>query len=144
MRESNRKMRRMDLRENAQGDFKIIASNGWVMMHVDDYENGQGKFVNEWDINVKGTYKSMQDFIRAVRDEVDVSPDLNDWGVFDGRISTNFLADEDALVASDAEIEAWKRGEQTLYIVDVYIPVKVGYVRDITEEDADALGIQVW
>jgi hypothetical protein len=79
-----------------------------------------------------------------VRDEVDVSPDLNDWGVFDGRISTNFLADEDALVASDAEIEAWKRGEQTLYMVDVYIPVKVGYVRDITEEDADALGIQVW
>ena len=64
--------------------------------------------------------------------------------VDNGTICTNLLTDEDAIIASPAEIKSWQNGEQTLYIVDVMIPVEIIAKRDITEEDADALGIQVW
>lgn len=143
----NRNMRRRSLKEGMLPDnMKILAGRGWVTMHVDDYENGEGEFVNEWDIDVRGTYNNMHELIKAISSAQDVSDKLDDWGIMEdnGTICTNLLTDKDGIMASQAEIESWQRGEQTLYIVDVMIPVEVVAKRDITADDAEALGIQVW
>lgn len=132
------------LKEAFDGGYEILASTGWVTMHEDSYENGEGKFVNEWDIDIRGTYSSMQDFIKAVQKYEDVPSDPDNWGIFDGRLITNFLADSDSISANDREIEAWKRGEETLYLVDVNIPVKLITTRELTDDDADMLGVSVW
>ena len=147
VKESKRNTRRRSLKEGMLPDnMKILAGRGWVTMHVDDYENGQGRFVNEWDIDVRGTYNNMHELIKAVSSCQDVSDKLDDWGIMEdnGTICTNLLTDEDGIMASPAEVESWQRGEQTLYIVDVMIPVEVVAKREITANDAEALGIQVW
>lgn len=144
MKESNRKMSRRNIKESLQGGLRILAGKGWVTMHEDHYDVGQGKFFNEWDIDVRGTYSSMEDFIKAVQMQIDVPSDPKDWGIIDNRLVTNFLGDEDALEADSSEIKAWESGDLQLYIVDVDIPIKLVTERDITEDDADLLGVSVW
>ena len=144
MKESNRKMSRRNIKESLQGGLRILAGKGWVTMHEDHYDVGQGKFVNEWDIDVRGTYSSMEDFIKAVQMQIDAPSDPKDWGIIDNRLVTNFLGDEEALEADSSEIKAWENGDLQLYIVDVDIPIKLVTERDITEDDADLLGVSVW
>jgi hypothetical protein len=132
------------LNEDFDGGYKILARPGLVTMHEYNYDKGEGKFVNEWDIDIRGTYSSMQDFINAVERYEDVPSDPNEWGIIDGRLITNFLADSDSISATYDEVDAWKRGEETLYLVDVDIPVEIVTTRKLTEDDADMLGVQVW
>jgi len=139
------------LRES-RGDFEdyklLVNGSGWATVHVDDYEQGEGEFVNEWDFEVHGTYDSVESLIAEVSALTGcVSTDTKDWGLLvdNGTLTTNCLVDEDNLEADQRQIEKWKRGEYTLYLCDVYVPVMIiSDPRAVTEEDADLMGIQVW
>ena len=129
--------------------YKILVNGmGWATVHVDDYEQGEGKFVHDWDFDVRGTYDSIESLIAEVSSTCGCgSTDVKDWGLLvdNGTIATNCLVDEDDLEADQRQIEKWKRGEYTLYICDIMVPIQiVTEPRDVTEEDADLMGIQVW
>ena len=139
------------LRES-RGDFEdyklLVNGMGWATVHVDDYEQGEGKFSHDWDFDVRGTYDSIESLIAEVSSTCGCgSTDIKDWGLMvdNGTITTNCLVDEDDLPADDRQIEKWKRGEYTLYICDIMVPIQIiTEPRDVTEEDADLMGIQVW
>lgn len=144
MKESNRKMSRKNIKESLQGGLRILAGKGLVTMYEHHYDVGQGELVSEWDIDVRGTYSQMEDFIKAVQMQIDAPSDPKDCGIIDNRLFTNFLGDEEALKADSSEIKEWENGDLQLYIVDVDIPVKLVTERDITEDDAELLGVSVW
>ena len=139
------------LRES-RGDFEdyklLVNGSGWATVHVDDYEQGEGKFVNEWDFDIRGTYDSVESLIAEVSALTGcTSTDTKDWGLLvdNGTLCTNCLVDEDNLLADNRQIEKWKRGEYALYICDVYVPVMIiSDPRAVTEEDADLMGVEVW
>lgn len=121
----------------------IVNSKGWVDVYEDDYEQGEGAHVNTWEADVRGTYSSIQELINQIS-SYGFSSNLEDYGFIDGRIFTDAMVDADGDEPSEAQIEAWKRGKEQLYAARFDLPVSVGDIRRMTEEDAEALGIGIY
>ena len=121
----------------------IVNSKGLVDVYEDDFERGEGALVNTWEADVRGTYSSIQELISQIS-SYGFSSNLEDYGFIDGRIFTDAMVDVDNDEPSEAQIEAWKRGEEQLYTARFDLPVSVEDIRRMTEEDAEALGIGIY
>jgi hypothetical protein len=93
-----------------------------AMVHEDDYEQGQGKNVNNWDMKeTKGKqFKTLADLSKIVGYKLDKE---NTIAFEDGRLSATFSVDEDNSEASKADFEAFKKGDKKLFILALNIYV---------------------
>ena len=128
-------------------DMKIIVkSKAFVDITVDDYEQGALDMVNSWDFDVRGEYDTIQELIDRIANESYIfSDNIADYYYMDGRIGTSAMVDADNSVPTEDQYEAWKRGEETLYIADLYLPLEVGGgSHEMTEEEAEAFGLALY
>lgn len=124
----------------------MLCINGTVRVEVilDDYEKGALDYVNGWDFSLgKPYFNSVQELL----DELNRCSGLNVTEVYfwDGTIRFSVMVDNDNTPPSDSQVEAWKRGEEKLYIADglmcaEYIPAAPS---EMTDAQARAFGLTV-
>lgn len=135
--------RKRKLRERLEGSV-IIAKRADVDVHVDDYNEGEGEYIQSFDLRLKGEYTNIDSLIKDICDEFgERECNLGNFVFYEEQsaIGTNFLVNDDNWVADEREIEAWKNGRETLYVADVYVPVQVATKsRDMTYDDVKDLG----
>lgn len=145
-----RKSRRDRVRrftEKAVTGMKIlVASKAYVDVAVDDYEQGEGDFVNSWDFDVRGEYTSAEELVRAIHKETYVFSDkLSDYVFLDGNLQTDAFVNADNEEPSKSEIEAWENGEETLYNAHLAIPLSVVMnEHEMTEDEAESFGLTIY
>ena len=124
----------------------IIDSKAYVDVTEYDFEQGAvGPYVNSWEFDVRGEYNSIGELVRAISENSYVfSEDVGDYYYMDGSIRTSATVDVDNSKATDAQIDAWQRGEEKLYIADMYLDIKVGTVHEMTEDEARDFGISIY
>lgn len=127
----------------APGKQIIVNSKGYVDVYEDDYEKGEGAHVNTYEVDVRGTYGSIQELVSAIS-SYGFSENTDDYGYIDGRIFSDAMVDVDNDEPSEQQIEAWKRGQETLYAARVDIPVSVGDIHEMTEAEAEEFGIEIY
>ena len=123
----------------------LVRSNAFVNIMEDDYEQGAtGSYINQWDFDVRGEYDSAQALVDAIEKNSYVfSNNLQDYYVLDGALQTSATVDNDNEIPSDSQIEAWRRGEETLYIADMYLSLEIGAVHDMTGDEAESFGFSL-
>lgn len=128
------------------GDKIIVKSLAYVDVTEDDYEqDAVGPYVNSWDFDVRGEYNSADELIKAIANNSYVFSDkLEDYYFMDGSLRTSAEVDVDNEIPSEGQYEAWKRGEEQLYIADMYLAVEVGSVHEMTDDEAQAYGFQLY
>lgn len=138
-----RESRNRRLSESLEGSV-IIAKRADVDIHVDDYNEGEGEYIQSFNLRLKGEYNSIDSLIKDICDEFgERECNLGNFVFYEEQsaIGTNFLVNDDNWVADEMEIEAWKNGSETLYIADVYVPVQVATKsRDMTYDDVKDMG----
>lgn len=124
----------------------IIRYPAFVDITEDDYEQGAvGPYVNSWDFDVRGEYNSADELIKAIANNSYVFSDkLEDYYFMDGSLRTSAEVDVDNEIPSEGQYEAWKRGEEQLYIADMYLAIEVGSVHEMTDDEAEAFGLQIY
>lgn len=131
------------LRESLEGSV-IIAKRADVDIHVDDFKEGEGEYIQSFNLRLNGEYNSIDSLIKDICDEFgERECSLGNFVFYEEQsaIGTNFLVNDDNWVADEMEIEAWKNGSETLYIADVYVPVQVATKsRDMTYDDVKDMG----
>ena len=133
--------------EKAVDGIKIlVTSKAMVDVAVDDYEQGEGDFVNSWDFKIPSDYDSAEDLVYAIARNSGVFSDkVEDYVFLDGSIQTDALVNNDNEEPSKAEIEAWKNGEETLYNAHLYLSVScVMDEHEMTDDEAEAFGFPVY
>lgn len=126
----------------------LVRSKAYVDITEDSYEHGASLgVVNQWDFDVRGEYDSMQaliDDIHSVSYQV-FSDNIDDYSFGDGALRTSAMVNDENDVPTDGEYEAFKRGEITLYIADMWLPLEVDSVHDMTDDEAMSLGLkEIW
>lgn len=127
-----------------------------VEVHEDSYEDGEGAFVNAWDLNEYAgmRFNSLQEVIDLIANRGIYSKDYTkpeNWMAFeyddkDGtlRLDTDVLVDAETHPADDNDIEKWKKGEVELYNAHYYVYVRCEYTavvpKDAIERETKELG----
>ena len=127
-------------------NLKIIVDGvGYVEVLEDGYETGEGEYVKEWTFDISGTYNNMQEVVDAIANEVGTTNDVEDYVYIDGRIDTDMEQNAEGLRPTDAEYEAWRRGEETLYVAHISVYLNVGAeIHEMTEDEAEAFGLPLY
>lgn len=142
---SMRNRRPITAAEALNGMKIIVQSKAYVDITRDDYEQGALDYVNQWDFDVRGEYDDIQSLIDKISVESYVfSSMLSDYYFLDGALHTSATVNNDNEIPTESEIELWKRGEENLYIADLYLPLSVGSVHDMTEDEASAFGLDIY
>lgn len=124
--------------------YIYIPGKVFVDITLDDYEKGALDFVNQWDFTLGGQmFPDKKSLIDAINDAAFL--DVADVTFYDGNIRFSVMVDNDNNPPSHKQVEAWKRGEEKLYIADgfmsaMFIP---DLPQDMTEEQAKSFGIEV-
>lgn len=127
-----------------------------VEVHEDSYEDGEGAFVNAWDLKEYDgmRFNSLQEVIDLIANRGIYNKDYTkpeNWMAFeyddkDGtlRLDTDVLVDVDNHPADDNDIERWKKGEVELYNAHYYVYVRCEYTavvpKDAIERETKELG----
>lgn len=127
-----------------------------VEVHEDSYEDGEGAFVNAWDLKKYDgmRFNSLQEVIDLIANRGIYNKDYTkpeNWMAFeyddkDGtlRLDTDVLVDVDNHPADDSDIERWKKGEVELYNAHYYVYVRCEYTavvpKDAIERETKDLG----
>lgn len=127
-----------------------------VEVHEDSYEDGEGAFVNSWDLNEYAgmRFNSLQEVIDLIANRGIYNKDYTkpeNWMAFeyddkDGtlRLDTDVLVDVNTHPADDSDIEKWKKGEVELYNAHYYVYVRCEYTavvpKDAIERETEELG----
>lgn len=110
---------------------------------VDDYNEGEQGMGNNFYINEKFTGNTVQEVIQKACDFVGGAWDGSDQCYStdidgnQGRIDFQTLEDADGNSASDSQMDAWRKGEQTLYacyyvgFVEKLVPVDLTKVKEL-------------
>ena len=125
----------------------IIANGGEVEVHEDSYEEGELDYVNGWNVLIEGYFDTVEEFVAALNKELywDIKPEDCDFG--EGVFRTSVMVNVDNEIPSEYEIEEWKKGNEMLYIADVFIPLECGprpEKHDMTDDEARSFGFEVW
>jgi len=117
----------------------------FVDVYEDDYEQGEGKNVNSYEVNwLKDPQVLAKDLVKYLSEELYLSENPNDYAIDDdGNIHTDQLQDDDGIHVNDkATLERWKKGEEKLYNAHYYIrPLAVKNRRPSVDELSKATGI---
>ena len=127
-----------------------------VDVHEDSYEDGEGAFVNSWDLNEYAglRFNSLQEVIDLIANRGIYSKDYTkpeNWLAFEYdakegtlRLDTDVLVDADIHTADDNDIERWKKGELKLYNAHYFVYVRCDYTavvpKDAIERETKDLG----
>lgn len=127
-----------------------------VEVYEDDYEGGEGAFVNAWDLKEYDglRFNSLQEVITFIANKGIYSKDYTkpeNWSAFeyndkDGvlRLDTDVLVDRENYPADDSDIERWKKGEVKLYNAHYNVYVLCEYTavvpKDAIERETQDLG----
>lgn len=110
-----------------------------VEVTLDDYEKGALDYVNSWDFSLEKNYFSS---VQELVDEINRCSCLDVTEVYfmDGTIRFSVMVDNDNIPPSASQVEAWKRGEEKLYIADgimcaEYIPAAPSEMTDAQARD---------
>lgn len=125
----------------------LVLGKGYVDTEVDDWEKGCiGEFGASWDFDVRGIYESLDGLKEAVRKASYLDLDDGAFSFYDGSLRFSVTVDVDNTVASEAQIEAWRKGEEKLWLADGCVPLRVINERphEMTDEEAEALGLEVY
>lgn len=117
-----------------------------VEVHEDNYEHGEGNFVNSWNLKEYNglRFKSLQAIINLVASEGIYNEDYTkpeNWMLCgydeDGiiRLDTDVLVNQDNYPADDNEIESWKKGEVKLYNAHYFVYVRCEYIKVVPKKD---------
>jgi len=118
---------------------KIFVSSAIATIHEDSYEEGEGKYSNEFVMDIKGkTFSSYKDFIKSLCDEFyyeNGSSTYEDFLEIDDQNNevlfyTDFTLNSENVMPSENEFESWKKGNLTLYSARCYFDLKL--VSDIS------------
>ena len=120
----------------------LVTKKGTVDCYEDDYENGEGDFVNSWDFDVRGEYDSAEDLIKAIVKATYLFDfKVNEFTFEGGSITTSDLVDEENVQADKKDIELWKKGEKTLYSANMWLPLECIYDKHrMTDDEASHFG----
>lgn len=123
----------------------LVTKKGVVDCYEDDYENGEGDFVNSWDFDVRGEYDSAEDLIKAIVKETYLFDfKVDKFSFTDGAIQTSDLVDKESIKADKYDIELWKKGEKTLYSANMWLPLEcVSDKHEMTEDEAEEFGFSM-
>ena len=119
----------------------IVSKYGFVDVYEDDYESGQGAHVNTLDFDVRGRYDSFEQLVSAIDKQIYFNLTASDYEFYDGAIHSSQSVDVNNYVADKNDFELFRNGELDLYIADVYLPLDVGEVRAMNDDDAESFGI---
>lgn len=72
------------------------------------------------------------------------SDKVQDYYFMDGHLSTSAEVDVDNSEPSESQYEDWKRGQEKLYIADMYLAIEVGSVHEMTDDEAQNFGFQLY
>ena len=142
---ANSKMSRRRITAATESGMKIYVDGKAVVdVYEDDYNEGEGDYVNGWDFDIRGAYDTIQQLVNKLA-EYGFSENPDDYVFLDGTIQSDAFQDADGMEPSDADIEAWKRGEIQLYNAHLVLPLGVGSaIHQMTEEEAEAFGLSVY
>lgn len=126
------------------------ASNAFFEAFEYDPEYGMGDYVNAFDLPCSCTAKTLKELFNKVKSKLYMEDKEFYWSVdIDGSsLRVNYTGNNDSSLASESEIEAWKNGDEQLYIIDGSISVqKVMGEVDVPdgemEEFARANGLEI-
>ena len=120
----------------------LVTKKGTVDCYEDDYENGEGDFVNSWDFDVRGEYDSAEDLIKAIVKETYLFDfKVDEFSFMGGAIQTSDLVDKESIKADKHDIELWKKGEKTLYSANMWLPLEcISDKHKMTDDEAEEFG----
>lgn len=124
-----------------------VPSYCYVDVMVDDYEQGEGEQVNSWAFDVSsGAYNSAQELIDDIAGRSGIfSNNIADYVVLDSSLQTDATVNNDNEIPSEAEWEAWKRGELELFVAHLWVNLQVGSeTHDITDDEAEGFGFSIY
>lgn len=124
-----------------------VPSMCYVDVMVDNYEQGEGEQVNSWDFSVSSEpYNSAQELIDDIARHSGIfSNNIADYVVLDGSLQTDAEVTVDNEIPTDADYEAWKRGELELFVAHLWVNLQVGAeTHDITDDEAEGFGLSVY
>lgn len=125
----------------------LVLGKGYVDTEVDDYERGcTGEFGASWDFDARGIYGSLDELREAVRKASYLDMDDGAFSFYDGALRFSVTVNVDNCLASESEIEAWKKGDEKLWVADGYVPLCVcpGEPHEMTDDEAESLGLEVY
>jgi len=102
----------------------------FVDVYEDDYEQGEGKNVNSYEVNwLKDPQVLAKDLVKYLSEELYLSENPNDYAIDDdGNIHTDQLQDDDGIHVNDkATLERWKKGEEKLYNAHKKMKYTIGH-----------------
>lgn len=140
---------RRRIREATDGKTIIKVKYAVVDVHEDSYEDGEGKYVQSYDVDgVNGrTFDSIKSLISAIDRMMCLpGPDKDKSKLFslmeedDGsvRLVTDVMQNDDGEYPSSIEIEDWKTGDLTLYSAFVDVKVEMFETRKLSIDEVGA------
>jgi len=134
------------LKEGMDGEY--IITHATVDVHKDSYSDGEGKWVNEYDLirdaHIKTRFKSLKDLIKELASQGFPSK-VSDYGIMDDNsIHSDFLGDENNYPVSenDPDYKAWENDKKILYNNHLYMKVEVVRARELSYEEGLDIGFQ--
>lgn len=133
-------------KESLGNNYQIaVTSNCYVEAEEDSYEEGIIGAGYDYSVNIKGTYKNLEELKKTVSKNCAEFDDTASWGFIDGNIAVQNMVDKDGVPANDREFAAWKQGKFKLYNATMYIPVNlISGTCEMTEDDAQEIGLELW
>ena len=125
----------------------LVLGKGYVSTEVDDFEKGcTGEFGASWDFDARGIYESLDGLMEAVRKASCLDMDDGAFSFREGSLRFSVTVDVDNIVASEAQNEAWRKGNERLWVADGCVPLCVINEKphEMTDDEAESLGLEVY
>jgi hypothetical protein len=92
-------------------------------VYEDDYNEGEGKYVNSWDYQSKHDADEIQSAMQQHFEQHGLSYDANYLFHEDDIRSYSWTVDEECFEATEKQIEQWKQGRKKLYSMHASIKI---------------------
>lgn len=138
-------MKKIQIKESTTNKkFQVVYDE--VRVYKDSYEQGEGEYVNGYDLSLKNKiFNSIEDIIDIINKEFGIKYSPKEWSYMSGesRMFTSILVDEDSSgYISKSDLSLWKKGELILYSANVDITLKtIAGTYDTTDEEFEEAGI---
>lgn len=130
------------LRSALDNGLRIITHGYECDVHEDDWEEGEGDYVNGWNGRLNGSFATKEELYKAIEKEIYLPVNDQTCEFYDGKLCLSWTVNVDNEEPTEEEYEDWKRGEETMYILDMFIPLEVGSAtHDMSDEEAESFGL---
>lgn len=138
------KTMKKSLKESLDKDT-LFAIDGDISVYEDSYEEGEGKHVQTYELDIKGKY-SLKELMKQLS-YYGYSENPKDYYFSDvngySSIESDCTQNENGEEPSKSEVESWKKGEITLYNAHLFAHIYEIGVHDVSHEDAKEIGFDM-